>query len=134
MWNSKTQGITRMLGVITKDAAKCYYDIRSYCKLLLYCNTTKHYYNIAKQRCTAITNYKRIHARSVKTYSAQETTIHTHPFFCFICFASIFVLPCRENNTHQVVIKKNCLFLKLGSWPLFSRGSVYPLAHNIFLI
>jgi hypothetical protein len=108
-----------MLRVIAKDATKCYYDIRSYCKSLLYCNTMKHYYNITKQRCTVVTNYKRIHARSVKTYNAEETTIHTHALvfickctslFCFICFVSIFVLPCREDNTHQVVIKKICLF------------------------
>jgi len=58
--------------------------------------------------------------------------VSVNPFFCFICFAPILVLPYKEDNTHQVVIIL-FIYLYLDYDPFFLDG-LFILLHMTFFI
>jgi len=73
-----------------------------------------------------------MHEKLFFTFMHLHSYVSVHPFFCFFCFAYIFVLPYKEDNTHQVVVNFFCLFLYLNYDPFFLDGFSIPLHIKFF--
>jgi hypothetical protein len=103
--------------------------------LLQHCKATNHRYNKLPKN-----SYKEheellwrliVHEKILCTFMHLHSYVSVHPFFCFFCFGSIFVLPYKEDNTHQVVVIFFCLFFYLDYDPFFLDGLSIPL-HIMF--